>query len=50
MVWVDYNKAYDNGTSLVDYWMSQGHVWFCRKPNGGDPKQSETIEDRIDGW
>ena len=30
--------------------MSQGHVWFCRKPDGDNPKQSETIENGIDGW
>ena len=47
MVRVDYNKAYDNGTSLVDNWMSQEHVWFCRKPDGGNPKQSETIHPSI---
>ena len=50
MVWVDYNKAYDNGTSLVDYCLSQEHVWYCRKPDGSNSKQFETMKDGTDDW
>ena len=26
-----------------DYWMSQEHVWYCRKPDRGNPKQSKEL-------
>ena len=35
-------------------WIIECHrnmiVWFCRKPDGGNPKQFETMKDGTDDW